>query len=273
MATAKTILANAKRYLGMPYVWGGDSKAEGGFDCSGYVYNVLRDSGYPIGRSTSQGYSSLGRKVARDQKKQGDLLYFGSSTSKITHIAIYAGDGKMYESIGSSKNKKRNPGKGVTLSAVARRSDLVLVKRIITTGTSQSTDTASGKTGNSTDTGWRGNTAYYMENAAVKEWQAAMNKGFDTKELSVDGKFGKGSQNFARNHLLWRGQKHNCITAIQWLRKTLHDKYGFSKLSETGAWDSYLGTCVGVFQKNRGLKADQIVGLETTWWLLNGKSV
>ena len=50
MATAKTILANAKRYLGMPYVWGGDSKAEGGFDCSGYVYNVLRDSGYPIGR-------------------------------------------------------------------------------------------------------------------------------------------------------------------------------------------------------------------------------
>ena len=103
MATAKTILANAKRYLGMPYVWGGESKAEGGFDCSGYVYNVLRDSGYSIGRSTSQGYSSLGRKVARDQKKQGDLLYFGSSTSKITHIAIYAGDGKMYESIGSSK--------------------------------------------------------------------------------------------------------------------------------------------------------------------------
>ena len=46
----------AKKYVGKPYVWGGESDAEGGFDCSGYVFNVLKDSGFPVGRLTAQGY-------------------------------------------------------------------------------------------------------------------------------------------------------------------------------------------------------------------------
>ncbi len=119
------------------------------------------------------------------------------------------------------------------------------------------------------DESWKGNTAYYLDNSNVKAWQHAMNVGFDTNELKEDGKFGNNSQNFAKNHNLWSGQKHTCPTSIKWLRKTLHDKYHFTKLEiENGKWTEYLTKCVKVFQKNRGLKQDGIVGLITVYCLL-----
>jgi hypothetical protein len=96
-----------------------------------------------------------------------------------------------------------------------------------------------------------------------------MNIGFDTDELKEDGKFGANSQRFAKNHNLWSGQKHNCPTAIKWLRKTLHDKYHFYKLdTDYGKWTDYLTKCVMVFQKNRCLEQDGYVGLITTYYLL-----
>ena len=125
-----TIIANCKNYLGKPYVWGGESMEEGGYDCSGYAYRVLKDSGYPVCRTTAQGYSKLGVTVPYEKAEPGDLLFFGKSTSAITHIAIYAGAGTMYESIGGSKNTKYNPGKGVSYSKVSRRSDLILIKNL-----------------------------------------------------------------------------------------------------------------------------------------------
>ena len=126
-----TIIKNCKKYLGKPYVWGAESEEEGGYDCSGYTFNVLRDSGFKVSRTTAQGYSKLGHVITYKMAQPGDLLFFGKSTASITHIAIYAGNGTMYESTGSSKNTKSNPGKGVVLSYVSRRSDLVLVKNIV----------------------------------------------------------------------------------------------------------------------------------------------
>ena len=120
------------------------------------------------------------------------------------------------------------------------------------------------------DESWKGDKRYYLNNSRVGEWQKAMNKGFDTNALSVDDKFGVGSQNFAKTHILWSGQTHNCITAIRWLRRTLRDVYGFTKLSYNEGWTDYLGKCVEVFQRNRGLTPDRKVGLITTYWLLSG---
>ena len=114
---------------------------------------------------------------------------------------------------------------------------------------------------------------YYLANAKVRGWQSAMNKGFDLKgnnKLVVDGKFGEASQSCASSHNMSARQTHNCITAINWLRKTLHDTYRFTKLPTTGKWDAYLTTCVKVFQKNRGLTQDGCVGLVTTYYLLKG---
>lgn len=125
------IIEAVKQYLGKPYVWGGESDDEGGYDCSGLVYAALKDAGYSVGRGTAQSYFTKYKDnaidITRASTEKGALLFFGKSTSSITHVAIADGNGYMYESIGTSKNTKKNPGKGVTLSKVTRRKDLVAV--------------------------------------------------------------------------------------------------------------------------------------------------
>lgn len=127
--TSNDIVRTARLYLGKPYVWGGESDAEGGYDCSGLVYSVLNKCGMKVPRTTAQGYSALGKKVSNIQS--ADLLYFGKSVKRITHIAIAINSTQMIESQGNSKNTKTNKGKGVSITNISHRSDLVLVKRIV----------------------------------------------------------------------------------------------------------------------------------------------
>lgn len=127
--TSNDIVRVARGYLGQPYVWGGESEAEGGYDCSGFVYSVLNKCGMKVPRTTAQGYSVLGKTVSNIQS--ADLLYFGKSTKRITHIAIAINSTQMIESIGNSKNTKTNKGKGVSITNISHRNDLVLVKRIV----------------------------------------------------------------------------------------------------------------------------------------------
>lgn len=127
--TSDDVVRTARGYLGSPYVWGGESEAEGGYDCSGFVYAVLNKCGMKVPRTTAQGYSALGKKVTNIQS--ADLLYFGKSIKRITHIAIAINGTQMIESIGNSKNTKTNKGKGVSITNISHRSDLVLVKRIV----------------------------------------------------------------------------------------------------------------------------------------------
>lgn len=118
-----------KELIGKPYIWGGESMAEGGYDCSGALYAAANRAGYKVSRLTAQDYSTIGRKIPASQKKPGDCLFFGSSLSHITHCALYIGNGLMTESRGSRRNTKNNPGIGVMISDVNRRSDLIVVRR------------------------------------------------------------------------------------------------------------------------------------------------
>lgn len=127
--TSNEIVRVARGYLGKPYVWGGESEAEGGYDCSGFVYSVLNKCGMKVPRTTAQGYSLLGKKVTNIQS--ADLLYFGKSIKRITHIALAINSTQMIESLGNSKNTKTNKGKGVSITNISHRNDLVLVKRIV----------------------------------------------------------------------------------------------------------------------------------------------
>lgn len=126
------ILSVAAKYIGMPYVWGGESVREGGFDCSGYVYNVLRDCDITKSRDTAQGYFNRFKKNRIYNKEAGALLFFGKSIKEITHVAICKNESQMYESIGGKKNTINNKGKGVTLSKISRRKDLVAICRVVT---------------------------------------------------------------------------------------------------------------------------------------------
>lgn len=127
--TSSDIVTTARTFLGKPYVWGGESEAEGGYDCSGFVYSVLNKCGMKVPRTTAQGYSSLGKTVTKIQS--ADLLYFGKSTNRITHIAIAINSTQMIESRGTSKNTRSNKGKGVSITNISHRNDLVLIKRIV----------------------------------------------------------------------------------------------------------------------------------------------
>ena len=118
-----------KELIGKPYVWGGESMSEGGYDCSGALYDAANRAGYKVTRSTAQGYSSIGKKIPVGSQMPGDCLFFGSSVNHITHCALYIGNGLMIESRGSRQNTKNNPGTGVTISDVTRRSDLRVVRR------------------------------------------------------------------------------------------------------------------------------------------------
>jgi hypothetical protein len=124
--TANELVTYATNLIGTPYVWGGNTPAQG-LDCSGFLYQVQRMAGSSVGRYNAATYANMGVKIPIGLEKPGDFLFFGSP---VTHCAIYIGYGKMIESRGSRKNTKENPGKGVVISPVTRRHDLVRVRRV-----------------------------------------------------------------------------------------------------------------------------------------------
>lgn len=92
------IYAQAKNQIGAPYVFGGYSPE--GFDCSGLVYYILDKAGYPTARTAADQYH-MGSKVSRSKLKAGDLVFFENTyTSGISHVGIYAGDGKFIHAPG-----------------------------------------------------------------------------------------------------------------------------------------------------------------------------
>lgn len=77
-------------YLGVPYVWGGESP-EIGFDCSGLVMYVFAQMGVYLPHSAAAQYYS-GTPISYGQLAPGDLVFFGSP---ISHVGIYIGGGRM----------------------------------------------------------------------------------------------------------------------------------------------------------------------------------
>jgi peptidoglycan DL-endopeptidase CwlO len=85
------VINAAKRYLGVPYLWGGTDPSKG-LDCSGFIQRVYKDLGIDLPR-VSRDQARAGTPVSSlAQAKPGDLVAFGSP---VDHIGIYAGDGKM----------------------------------------------------------------------------------------------------------------------------------------------------------------------------------
>ena len=88
------MLALSKKFLGLPYTWGGTSSF--GYDCSGFVQMLERRRGIVMPRDAQPQADWSGvEPVDRKNLEPGDLLYFGSSPKRITHTGMYLGDGKF----------------------------------------------------------------------------------------------------------------------------------------------------------------------------------
>lgn len=83
----------AERFVGIPYRWGGDNVVEG-MDCSGFVRAVFNLCGISIPRTSAEQFRT-GEGVSRDELRDGDLVFFGSSADKINHVGIYVGGGRF----------------------------------------------------------------------------------------------------------------------------------------------------------------------------------
>jgi cell wall-associated NlpC family hydrolase len=81
-------VALARRELGVPYVWGGESPS--GFDCSGLVAYVYGRLGVRLPRVASDQYRA-GRHVSRSMLRPGDLVFFHG----LGHVGIYTGEGRF----------------------------------------------------------------------------------------------------------------------------------------------------------------------------------
>ena len=94
--TFAAMLAEAEKYLGMPYVWGGSSPATS-FDCSGFISWVLNHSGWNVGRMTANGLFNYCTPVSSTNAKPGDLIFFQGTydTAGASHVGLYVGGGMM----------------------------------------------------------------------------------------------------------------------------------------------------------------------------------
>ena len=95
--TFATLITEAERYIGYPYVWGGSSPNTS-FDCSGFVSWALTNSGVcNTGRLGAQGLYNISTPVSSANVQPGDLIFFVGTydTPGVSHVGIYVGDNMM----------------------------------------------------------------------------------------------------------------------------------------------------------------------------------
>ena len=100
-STGSKIVAKAKQYLGVPYKWGGSDPS--GFDCSGFVYYVLRSMGINVSRTQTAMYAQ-GTPVSKSDLQPGDVVFFQNTyKAGLSHVGIYVGDGQFIHAPSSGK--------------------------------------------------------------------------------------------------------------------------------------------------------------------------
>lgn len=121
-ATGTDVVSMAKKYIGVPYVWGGTDPATG-MDCSGFTQQVFKDLGIEIPRVVSDQMKQGTPVASLAQAKPGDLLVsFGGN-----HISIYLGNGKAIDA--------PVPGKTIQIrDAWEQQSNLTSIRRIVPAG-------------------------------------------------------------------------------------------------------------------------------------------
>ncbi|HVK38610.1 MAG TPA: C40 family peptidase [Candidatus Kapabacteria bacterium] len=118
----RSLLRTAETWLGVPYSYGGNSRS--GIDCSGFVCSVFGALDVRLPRTSSQ-QSGAGQAVTLYDALPGDLVFFNTSGSGVSHVGIL---------INSSEFVHASTSKGVIVSSLGEkyyRERLVSVRRVL----------------------------------------------------------------------------------------------------------------------------------------------
>lgn len=87
----------ARQQIGQPYVSGGESRAEGGFDCSGLTTYAWSQAGVNTLPRTSTGQYTWSTRITKADLRAGDLVFYSSAgpTGTVSHVALYSGEGTI----------------------------------------------------------------------------------------------------------------------------------------------------------------------------------
>lgn len=101
---ASSIISFGKKYLGTPYKFGASTSTTRNFDCSSFTKYIFAKYGVNLPR-TSVAQSKVGTAVSKANLRVGDLVFFSSGSrangKNVTHVAVYAGNGKILHTYGS----------------------------------------------------------------------------------------------------------------------------------------------------------------------------
>lgn len=91
------LVAFSQKFLGLPYTWGGRSSF--GYDCSGFVQMLYNQIGIDLQRDSKlQVEDGRFQTVSMDDIETGDLIFFGKSEQKISHVGMCLGNGQFIHS-------------------------------------------------------------------------------------------------------------------------------------------------------------------------------
>jgi cell wall-associated NlpC family hydrolase len=113
MPAVSAAVAFARSQLGEAYRWGGNSRADGGFDCSGLTSAAYASAGVPIPRTAQAQYNAGPRLSADQQIKAGDLVFFGSGPRSVGHVGLAVSSTAMINA--------PDVGQAVTVGPIRRR--------------------------------------------------------------------------------------------------------------------------------------------------------
>lgn len=137
------LVTYALLFIGTPYIWGGNSLIDGGVDCSGFIQQILKSENIdPRGDQTAQAlFNELKGKYETHSVnpvthiKRNHLLFFGTTTDRISHVALAISERQLVESGGGGSRTKTladaiKHDAMVRVRPISNRRDLVAVIKI-----------------------------------------------------------------------------------------------------------------------------------------------
>ena len=104
VSKGQSIVNFGKKYMGVRYVFGASTSTTRYFDCSSFTKYIFGKYGVYLPR-TSVAQSKVGKAVSKSNLRPGDLVFFSSGSrangNNVTHVAVYAGNGKILHTYGS----------------------------------------------------------------------------------------------------------------------------------------------------------------------------